>query len=251
MTETKIIAGNWKMNLGVSQSRELAKELVNNLDFLNKTSVWIAPSSTAIMAVNQEIQDSKIQIGCQNIHWEQKGAFTGEISVAMAQELGCTFSLTGHSERRHLMGESNQQITQRTIFGLKENFKVILCIGETLAEREAEVTHKILQDQLEPILSRTSQDSLNNLIIAYEPVWAIGTGKVASALEIEDAHQAIHMLCSKYCPAAPPILYGGSVSPDNFSEIVRIPNVSGALVGGASLVAEKFLSLVKIAESAA
>ena len=247
----KIVAGNWKMNLGVSSSIELATSLVDGLDKNTSITVWVAPSVQALCQVREVTSKSIIQVGAQNVHWEEAGAFTGELSVPMLRECGCRFALAGHSERRHVFGESDELIVKRTLGSLAQNFTTILCVGETLAEREANKTEQILEAQLTGVLSSASSEKLKHLVIAYEPVWAIGTGKVATPEEIAVAHSFIAGLVrEKNSGTELPILYGGSVSPDNFGNIVTIPHVSGALVGGASLSAEKFLALVNIAQAA-
>lgn len=239
------------MNLGVSSSIELATSLVDGLDKNTSITVWVAPSVQALCQVREVTSKSIIQVGAQNVHWEEAGAFTGELSVPMLRECGCRFALAGHSERRHVFGESDELIVKRTLGSLAQNFTTILCVGETLAEREANKTEQILEAQLTGVLSSASSEKLKHLVIAYEPVWAIGTGKVATPEEIAVAHSFIAGLVrEKNSGTELPILYGGSVSPDNFGNIVTIPHVSGALVGGASLSAEKFLALVNIAQAA-
>jgi triosephosphate isomerase (TIM) len=247
----KIVAGNWKMNLGVSSSVELATSLVDGLDKNTSITVWVAPSAQAFCQVREVTSKSIIQVGSQNVHWEEAGAFTGELSVPMLRECGCRFALTGHSERRHVFGESDELIVKRTLGSLAQNFTTILCVGETLAERESNKTEQVLEAQLTGVLSSATSEKLKHLVIAYEPVWAIGTGKVATPEEIAAAHSFIAGLVKEKSSGTElPILYGGSVSPDNFGNIVTIPHVGGALVGGASLSAEKFLALVNIAQAA-
>jgi len=171
--------------------------------------------------------------------------------VPMLEETGASFAITGHSERRHVFGESNDLVSRRTLGLLARGFTVIHCIGEQLEEREAGRTNDVLQEQLQPILDGMDHSRLDKLVIAYEPVWAIGTGKVATNVEIEEAHSFIASLCEKKLAGkCPPILYGGSVKPDNFAGIIRVPRVSGALVGGASIKFESFRDLIAIAEEA-
>lgn len=245
-----IIAGNWKMNLGVAASRALARGLRSSAEKLSKSEVWVAPSSIALEAVAQELKGSPIHYGAQNIAQEKSGAFTGELSVAMLTEIGCTFSLVGHSERRNVFGEPNSQCVARTIGVLKQGFTVVYCVGETLAERESNITSRVIEEQLVPVLQAISAQEAQNLVIAYEPVWAIGTGKVASTEQIADVHRAIALRVSETlgagCPV--PILYGGSVTAENFASIIQLEHVWGALVGGASLSVEKFAPLIQISE---
>lgn len=246
----KIIAGNWKMNLGIGDSIELASSLVSELTQSDTITVWIAPSYQALTAVNEITRNTPVEIGAQNVHWETAGAFTGEISIPMLKECGCTFALTGHSERRHVFGETGEIVEKRTRACLAADLTCVLCVGETLSERESQQTENVLEQQLSEILSGISRAEAEKLVIAYEPVWAIGTGKVASIEEITAAHRFIAELVVQHCgEVTVPILYGGSVSPDNFEAIAAVPHVSGALVGGASLSAEKFLKLVTIASN--
>ncbi len=236
------------MNLGLNQSRELAQALCNSANLKGSSEVWIAPSFTSLPAVADVLaRQDKIKLGAQNLHWESKGAFTGEISSSMLKEAGCSFVLTGHSERRQYFGDTSETVAKRTFAGLNAGLQVVFCIGETLGEREGSLTEAVLAEQLSPVFSTLTAEQAGQLVIAYEPVWAIGTGKVASLAEISETHSFIEAYCTKSGLPCPPILYGGSVTPDNFAEIIAIPNVSGALVGGASLLADKFSALVEIA----
>ena len=169
----------------------------------------------------------------------------------MLTEVGCTFALTGHSERRSVYGETNQLCIERTLSAIAQKFTALLCVGESLAEREAGTTFSVIEEQLVPVMQKVSREEIPNLVIAYEPVWAIGTGKVASTDQIAEVHRHIAKLFSESHGAEniPPILYGGSVTAENFAAIISLPHVSGALVGGASLSAEKFIPLVTISES--
>lgn len=245
-----IIAGNWKMNLGMAASRELARALVGATSALSQSEVWVAPSSMALAAVSEELKGSSIQCGAQNVCQQKSGAFTGELSVSMLKEVGCTFALTGHSERRNVFGESNELCVARTLAAIEQDLTAVLCIGETLEEREKGTTFAVVESQLIPVLQKLSREQTGKLVVAYEPVWAIGTGKVASVEQIAEVHQHIAMLMTESHGAdlIPPILYGGSVTADNFASIITLPHVSGALVGGASLQAEKFLPLIQISE---
>ncbi len=245
-----ILAGNWKMNLGPEQGAVLARALTEVAPSLNKTELWIAPPFLTVASVAEVTTGTPLRVGVQNIHWEESGAFTGEISTSMARESGCSFAIVGHSERRHVFGEDDNMIRSRALAALSGELTTIFCIGETLESREAGETFRILEEQLKGILPEVS-DSARHLVFAYEPVWAIGTGKVASIKEIEEAHGAITELWKSHHPTldCPPILYGGSVNPDNFEGIIALPNVSGGLVGGASLSEEKFRKLAEISEA--
>lgn len=246
-----IIAGNWKMNLTAEQSKALIKELIPSSQSLTSTEVWVAPSFPSLSAVHEAISGTGIKLGAQNVHWESKGAFTGEISPSMLAEFGCSFAIIGHSERRHLLRETDEIIAKRVEGAIKANLVALLCIGETLEERENGTTEQVLERQLETALSSLPkvEGTASKLVIAYEPVWAIGTGKVASIQEITHAHQFVYEQVRSIGFAHPiPVLYGGSVTPANFGEIVEIREVDGALVGGASLEAGKFAELIRLGE---
>jgi len=248
-TRKRILAGNWKMNLLQEEATQLAAALVKVSRTLRRTEVWLAPAFTSLSAVFAEVKGSSVNLGAQNAHWENYGAFTGEVSVPMLKELGCSFCIVGHSERRHVFGECNELVVKRTLGVLKSDLTVVLCVGETLNERESGLTNAVLKEQLAPVLEQIPTQKTTQLVIAYEPVWAIGTGKVATPKEIEGAHSFIHSFWDSKLPGScPPILYGGSVAPGNFEEIVKVPLVGGALVGGASLSFDKFNQLIHISE---
>jgi triosephosphate isomerase len=256
------IVGNWKMHMLLEPAVKLALGIEKTATEHPEVHAWIAPPFTALHAV-RDISLQRVKYGAQNVHWEPHGAFTGEISSSMLKELGCCFAITGHSERRQYFNESDATVNKRTLQTLKEGLVPILCIGETLSEREAKETEKVLSRQLKGGLEGLQTSWLQALgtaplLIAYEPVWAIGTGKVATESEIEAAHSFIRKELQLLgfsetesnggqTKKTPPILYGGSVKPENFEGIARIPNVGGALVGGASLQLESFSELVKIA----
>ncbi|RMD84508.1 MAG: triose-phosphate isomerase [Candidatus Dadabacteria bacterium] len=250
-----IVAGNWKMALGVGESVELARKIASFASDANypHTEIWIAPSPPCLGAVSPIVQNTPVKLGAQNAHWELKGAFTGESSVPQLKELGCSFVIVGHSERRHIFGETKGDIAKRAHRALIEGLTPVFCVGETEKEREDGKTALIIAEQLSPFLELIKEtSSYANFVVAYEPVWAIGTGKVANVEQIEEAHGVIlDLLGEALDKTSIPVLYGGSVKPDNFSEIISIPNVSGALVGGASLDSEKFRKLVEIAEERA
>ena len=238
----KYIVGNWKAQLTPSLCKSLAQELTK-LNF-TKNHVWVAPPVTSISEVIEALRGTDIKVGAQNV-WPKSGAFTGETTLATLKELGAHFSLVGHSERRHVFGETNELTTERCIGALEEQLPIIFCVGETLAEREANKTNKVIEAQLGSLLSKASPSLQKNLIIAYEPVWAIGTGKVASLEQIAEVHQFISSMTNNIFP----ILYGGSVTPENFGSILEVPHVDGGLIGGASLKAQSFGNLVDIASS--
>jgi triosephosphate isomerase (TIM) len=246
-----IIAGNWKMNLGLKASEALALTLRGLSDNLKKSEIWIAPSAIALAATTQALKGSAIRVGSQNVCAQKAGAFTGEVSVAMLQEIAVSFALVGHSERRSLYAESIDQCVARAFGAIEQGLDVVFCVGESLSERESGSTFEVVSAQLKPLLEALKNNgSVRSLVIAYEPVWAIGTGKVATTEQIAETHRDIHQLLSQYTTpeTVVPILYGGSVTADNFASIIALEHVSGALVGGASLLYEKFAPLLEISE---
>lgn len=236
----KFVAGNWKMQ----KTRSEAKEFLNKatqFHIPNKTRAIIAPSPTLLECSVESSRGSAIEIFSQNCHWEDSGAFTGEISPLQLKELGVKGTLVGHSERRQYFGETNETCVKRCAAARKHQLEVIFCIGETQQEREARKTEKVLESQLTGLLKELASDP--TLIIAYEPVWAIGTGLTASVEQVRETHAWIHSFLAKN-NAAWPILYGGSVKPSNFGSLSELPHVAGGLIGGASLEAESFQELL-------
>lgn len=232
------------MNLGREASIRLASEIKESCSDLKKSEAWVSPSFTSLDAVCSALKGTKIKVGAQNV-WAPDGAFTGEVSASMLNEIGCEFAIVGHSERRHVFGESIELCVKRAHAGLSEGLTIVFCIGETLAEREATITEDVLKTQTLPLLRGLPN---TNVILAYEPVWAIGTGKTATSNEIEHAHKFLKDLCQKELNATLPVLYGGSVTPENSKEILTLNCVDGALIGGASLKSDKFSSIVFSAE---
>ena len=237
------------MNLGPTQARAYAKQLKDSITPLGKTDVWVAPATISTAAVAEELKGTALHVGAQNVHWAESGAFTGETSPLFLKELGATFTLTGHSERRQFFGETSETTAQRTQAALKAGLEVIVCIGETESERTGGKTERVLEEQLQPVLSSLTAESARQVVLAYEPVWAIGTGKVASIKDIQETHQHIQKVWASHnLPGSAVILYGGSVNPTNFAEILALTEVHGALVGGASIKLEQWLELIAIAE---
>lgn len=246
-----LVVGNWKMNLGIKAGNSLVEDTLKASTGLNKTECWIAPPYTAISEFSK-FSSSTFKVGSQNVHWEESGAFTGELSVSMLKEAGVSFCITGHSERRQYFGETDETVAKRTSATLKAGLTCIACIGEKLEERESGKTNDVLLSQLKPILEVTPKGDAEKLVVAYEPVWAIGTGKTASVKEICETHDFINSVVKDshigddYTKVK--VLYGGSVKPANFAEIIAIDSVNGALVGGASLKAESYIKLLSISE---
>jgi triosephosphate isomerase len=244
---TPIIAGNWKMHKTAREADALAKAIRIGIGDLTDRKVVLAPPFTALQAVHAAIQGSPLVLAGQNVHWEPRGAFTGEISVSMLEDLGCQMVILGHSERRHFFGETDETVNRRVRAVLNSKLQAVVCIGETLSEREAGKHHSIVAQQLAGGLDSLTRQGLLRIILAYEPVWAIGTGRTASPETAQEMHGMIRgWLAEKFGDAAEGvcILYGGSVKPDNVDALMQQPDIDGALVGGACLEAESFLRII-------
>jgi triosephosphate isomerase len=245
-----VIAGNWKMNKTVAESLAFARELRGLVSVVrDRVEIVVVPPFTAIHAVAKAVEDSNILVGAQNCHWDASGALTGEVSAQMVKEAGATYVVLGHSERRQLFGETDETVNKRVRAALAVGLKAILCVGETLREREAGQTLAVVGRQLEGGLTGLEAGEMDNVIIAYEPVWAIGTGKTATSQQAQDVHAFIRDVLvkrvGKVVADTVRIQYGGSVKPDNASELLGQQDVDGALVGGASLKASDFAAIVK------
>jgi len=244
-----MIAGNWKMHMTSTQTEALIHEIKEHLDGREDADIVIAPPFTSLASAKSAIGTAPIKLSAQNIFWEEKGAFTGEISPTMLTEIGCQFVIIGHSERRQHFGENDLTVNKRLNSALDAGLFAIVCIGESLDDREDGRTEEVLEKQLAGGFDSINADSLSNITIAYEPVWAIGTGKTATPRQAEDTHKFIRgWLEKKYGEAvaqAVRILYGGSVKPGNASELLALENVDGALVGGASLKADDFCGIIR------
>ncbi len=246
-----MIAGNWKMNLTLAEAVHLVKAITDSLKGLDGVEVLVAPPFTALIRVKEAIGKAPIFLAGQNMHWEARGAFTGEVSAAMLTEAGCTHVILGHSERRTLFGETDEFIDRKAAAAVKKGLIPIVCIGETLEEREKGLTFQIIERQISLSLKsfREGKKITPTTVLAYEPVWAIGTGRTATPEQAQDVHQFIrHWLKVQFGeqPAeAIRILYGGSVKPDNVRDLMSKPDIDGALVGGASLKPESFLPIVR------
>ena len=247
-SRTPLIAGNWKMHKTGFQAVETASQLKRLVNRATDVEVMIAPTFTALYQVAQALKGSTIALGAQNLYWEKQGAFTGEISSEMLVEAGCSHVIIGHSERRLFFGETDASINLKIREALSASLIPVFCIGETEAQREAGKTFSVLDKQVRDGLKDFVFDDLSGLVVAYEPVWAIGTGKTASKEQAQEAHQFVRSLLDtlfgKPFASAVRILYGGSVKPDNVRALMEMPDIDGALVGGASLDPE--LSLIHI-----
>ncbi|MFH1148620.1 MAG: triose-phosphate isomerase [Pseudomonadota bacterium] len=243
-----IIAGNWKMNKNIAEAVDFSVRLQGFFRTPSDRKVIIAPPFTALHAVAEAIRGSCILLAAQNMHEEEKGAFTGEISGDMLREAGCIFVIIGHSERRILFGEGDDRINRKMKSALKSRLAPIFCVGESLQEREEGKTETVIERQLKEGLNNLAVDDIDKTVIAYEPVWAIGTGKTASPLQAEDVHCFIReWMIRRYGPESADrlaILYGGSVTPKNIAELMAKPNINGALVGGASLDVDSFVRII-------
>ena len=245
---TPIIAGNWKMNNNIAQTKQLIadlKPLVKDA----KCDVVVCTPYTSLAAAVEACAGSNIHVGAENVHWAEKGAYTGEITVGMLKELGVEYVIIGHSERRQYFGETDETVNLRTKAALAGGLKVILCIGELLNEREAGITAEVVRRQIKIGLAGVAHEDLDNVVVAYEPVWAIGTGKTATADQAEEIHAYIRgVIADKYgkeIAENTTILYGGSCKPSNAKELFAKPDVDGGLIGGASLKCEDFMGIVK------
>lgn len=244
-----MIAGNWKMNGLLQEARDLATALRKELERQTSPEILVCPPFLAIAAVAEILKGTPVKIGAQDFHWEAKGAFTGELSAAMIKEVGCTHVLIGHSERRHILGETHEMVNKKTKAALAAGLTPVVCVGELLEERNMGATNEVLDRQVAKGLDGLTGDDLLKIVVAYEPVWAIGTGKTATPRQASEVHQYVRKLISKRAgPAvadAVRILYGGSVTADNAKELLAEEGIDGALVGGASLKADNFVKIVR------
>ena len=244
---TPIIAGNWKMHNTLAESAALI-EALKTAGNKNNAEVIVAPSFTSLAKVAELAKGSHIQVSCQDVHWEDKGAFTSAVSPVQAKDAGATHTILGHSERRSVFGDTDEILNKKVAAALRHGLTIIFCVGETLQEREANETIAVINGQLENGLKGYSAEDLKGMVIAYEPVWAIGTGKTATPEQAQEVHAAIRQfLADKYGKEyadATRILYGGSVKDSNVDEIMAQPDVDGALVGGQALLADKFARII-------
>lgn len=249
MSRKLFIAGNWKMNTVQKTGVELAAGLVDTIGDIQDVEMAFFVPSPYLRDIADATKNSTIGVGAQNMYFEDKGAFTGEISAAMILDCGCGYVLLGHSERRHILGESDEMINKKVLKALDSGLKVVLACGELLEEREAGKTKEVNERQIRVGLEGVSKDAMKNVTIAYEPVWAIGTGKTATPEQAQDAHADIRALLTtmydEQTAQATRIQYGGSMKPDNAVELLGKPDVDGGLIGGASLKVEDFTAIVK------
>jgi triosephosphate isomerase len=243
-----LIIGNWKMHKTVAEAVEFARELSGGFTAMADREVAIAPPFTALQALHAVLKDTPIALCAQDVHWEREGAFTGEVSAPMLLDAGCRYVLIGHSERRRWFGETNEDVSRKAKAALGAGLFPVVCVGETLDEREADQTFSIIRRQLKEGLNNIPADDIRRAIVAYEPVWAIGTGKTAALDQAEEIHDFIRQFLARIygtdIAAGICILYGGSVNPDNAGSLVAQKDIDGLLVGGASLDAGSFRKII-------
>ncbi len=248
MQRTRLIAGNWKMNKTVAESKQLATELVNQAKIVQNAEIIICPTYLVLDSVSKIVKGSNIKLGAQDVHFENDGAYTGKISVSMLKEIGVEYVILGHSEQRIYFHETNQIVNQKVKKVLSENLKAIVCVGETLEEREGDKTNQVVESQLQDCYENLSADDVANTVVAYEPVWAIGTGKVASDEQAQEVHAFIRQWFKKQYSEQVAnfihIQYGGSMKPNNAQNLLSQPDIDGGLIGGAALVATDFLGII-------
>lgn len=242
-----VIAGNWKLFKTIAESVDLVNELKPLVANNQGVEIIVAPVFTSLSRVYDAIENSRIMLAAQDCYWEEEGAFTGEVAPKLLKDAGCSYVIIGHSERRRYFGETDMTVKRKTRAVIAAGLKAIVCVGESLAERESEQTFSVIEKQIKGALADLTSDVVTNVIIAYEPVWAIGTGKTASDAQAQEVHVFIRQLVARmFNPSvadAVRILYGGSVNPDNIRGLMAQPDIDGALVGGASLKAESFAAI--------
>lgn len=248
-TRKPLLAGNWKMYKTIPEALELVNGLKANLAGVTDREILVCPTFVALYPVSQAIKDSNIKLGAQNLFWESKGAFTGEIAPGMLVDAGCKYVIIGHSERRQYFGETDETVNKKTLAAFKAGLTPIVCVGETLEEREKGVTFTVIERQVRNGMANMTPDQAETVVIAYEPIWAIGTGKTASPAQAQEVHAFIRKLYGQTygddASRSIRILYGGSVKPDNVSELMKQEDIDGGLVGGAALEIESFTKLVR------
>ena len=245
---TPILAANWKMNKTLSEAVAFVEAFLPLVEGAEGVDVVLAPPASALDRVGQGLVGSSVKLAAQNVHPEEKGAFTGELSPGMLADLGCAYAIVGHSERRHLFGESDEFVARKAAALLEQDIRPIVCVGETLEEREAERTFEVIEGQLTGSLEPVPAERATEVVVAYEPVWAIGTGRTATPELAQEVHGFIREHLAKRFgddAAAMRIQYGGSVKPDNVYDLMAQPDIDGALVGGASLEPESFSKIVR------
>lgn len=247
--QTPLIAGNWKMHTTVREGAALVHKLRELLKGIDAVEILVAPPFTHLQHISHLLGGSPIKLAAQDLYWEKSGAFTGEVSAEMLVDSGCRYVIVGHSERRQYFGETDASVNMKVLAAMRGGLRPIVCVGETLLQRESGEALGVVSAQVRSALTGLAGGAVRDITIAYEPIWAIGTGKVAGPEAAEEVHNAIRQLLYEIFGAEPVkdvrIIYGGSVKPDNIDELMAQPNIDGALVGGASLKAEEFARIVK------
>ena len=248
-----LIAGNWKMNCGPAETSELLSGLKDQMPQIPKAvDVLVCPPEISLTTAASQLANSDIMYGAQNVHFEDNGAFTGEVSTAMLTEVGCHYVIIGHSERREYFVETDQMVNRKTVKALDAGLKPIICVGESLDQRKKDVHETMVAKQVQAALSEVDESVVDDVVIAYEPIWAIGTGETASPGQAQEMHAMIRNVISDLydnkSAEAIRILYGGSMKPKNAEELLQQADVDGGLIGGASLKAESFTTIIEIAE---
>lgn len=253
MKRSIVIAGNWKMHKTNSEALQLANQIRMKTTDITKTRMIICPPFTALSVVYEVIKDSGIHLGAQNMFWEKEGAFTGEISAGMLKSTGADYVIIGHSERRQYFGETDETVNKKVKVALENGLKPIVCVGETLEQREGNVTLKVVGKQIRGAFANIKAEDMEKVIVAYEPIWAIGTGKTATPEQAQEVHAEIRkMIAELFSPSVADALviqYGGSVKPENAESLLKQQDIDGALVGGACLKADSFSAIIHIAEN--
>ena len=244
-----IIAGNWKLNKNIKEAVDLVSELKAKCGGLNKIDIVVCPVFTALSKVSDVLKGSNIGLGAQDLYWQESGAFTGEVSASLLKDAGCQYVIIGHSERRQFFGETNTTVNNKIKAALAQGLTPIVCVGENLQEREAGKTFDVIKDHVENSLKGFSAEDMQKMVVAYEPVWAIGTGKTATPAQAQEVHGFIRKLLetmhNKTVAESIRIQYGGSVKAENAKELISQPDIDGALVGGASLKADSFVGIIQ------
>ncbi len=250
----KIVAGNWKMHGSRAENTQLVDAIVSGFEAVDGTECILCPPFVYLHEISRQLRDSAVRLGAQDVCAEGQGAFTGEVSAGMLKDVGCSYVLVGHSERRALYGEDDHMVARKFAAAQARGLLPILCVGEQLAERDAGRTHDVIARQLDAVLAVSEVGALAKAVVAYEPVWAIGTGRTATPEQAQDVHAFIRERIAARdanIAAGLPLLYGGSVKAGNATELFAMPDVDGGLIGGASLKAEEFLGICAAARKAA
>jgi triosephosphate isomerase len=242
---TPFIAGNWKMFKTAAEAVDFVTNLKPQVAEVINREILVCPPFPALAPVAEALRNSNIKLGAQNLFWEDEGAFTGEVSAPMLKAVGCQYVIIGHSERRQYFGETNETVNKKIFAALKHNLWPIVCIGETLEEREKNETFKVIEKQVQEGFKNLDSSNWLQVTIAYEPVWAIGTGKTATPKQAQEVHAFIRGLLPKEVASQVRILYGGSIKPENIKELMAQPDIDGGLVGGASLKVESLVKIIK------